>query len=268
MKKWTIFVCVLSLLLSMAGCGAEDAEDNEITVDKMLLCYYHECCEVNTTGMEITDRGVEIGLKIENLYNRELRVKSRALSVNGYMLPNSGLDAIVSVGETARDVLYLSAADLAKAGIDTVAEISFGLDFYDADMGVILEQSAMMNLHTTAPMDYVQPMYDAGEVILAENDLRVVYKGLRTDEIWDGELVFHFDNGLHKDVTFYVENIAVNGIAMDKPLHQKLSAFTKCVDGVPLEEPGDVEIIEFTLRAVDNYGKELASTEMITLNVK
>ena len=266
MKKWMIFVAVLSLLLSLTGCGAEKADDGEITLGKMLLCYRYESYDVYITGMETTDRGVEIGMKIENLSGYDYWVLPNGLAVNGYMMPNSGMNTEVPAGETVQDVLLLKASDLEKAGIDTVAEIAFSLEFFNTFSGVQFYESSRMRLHTSAPMDYVQPVHDAGEEILNENDLRVVCKGLRSDEIWDGELVFHFDNGCYKDVTFHVENITVNGVAQEQTLQRKISAFTKCVDGVALENIDDAETVEFTLRAVDNYGKELAHTETISLN--
>ena len=268
MKKWMLFIAILSLLLSIAGCGAQEADEKEINVDKMLLCYYHECGEVYTTGMQNTDLGVEFGLKIENLADCDLRVTSSDLSVNGFMLPTSGLNVEVERGKIVRAAMILSERDLTEAGVTTVAELSFRLNFYASKTGELLDRTGVMILHTSAPMDYVQPVFDGGEEIVCENGLRVVCKGLRNDRIWDGDLVFHFENDLYKDVTFFVEDITVNGTVLEEGLHTQMNAFTKCVLSMDLEDADDVETIEYTIRAVDSYGKVLVSTETITMHAE
>lgn len=257
-----VFILVLSVLLALTGCGLKPADD-EVTIGHFLIFYNYNGYEAWVNGMQTTHQGVEVGMEIMNHTNLDAMVKSAGLSVNGYMLPTSGLEeVVVAPGETRQCVLVLTKEDLAEAHIDTVAEISLHLNFHDIYTGGLRYKSKQMNLRTSAADDYTQPVYDGGSVVLSENGLRVVCKELRSN----GDLMFHFQNDLSKNMTFCVENITVNGVAVDESLVAVTRSLTKCIDGISLGEISCPATVEFTVRVEDDYGLKTAKSEMISLN--
>ena len=270
-----VLIVVMSLLFALSGCSnQEKPENNEPSLSEVLLWYLSDGYTVTVTGMETMERGVAIGFEIDNQSDRDIRVLTGELSVNGYMLPTSILYTEVDSGETVKDTMVLTASDLAEAGIETVRKLEFNLNIFDKNTSAVICKSDLFCLKTTDSADDIQPVDDSGDVILDANDMRVVCKGLRDDGPWNGDLVFYFENDLNKSVTVYIENVSVNGIAVDESMHVALRAFTKCMDGLDLlklkdldiTETGEIRNIAFTLRVMDHDAKELANSGVISLD--
>lgn len=277
-KKWMtamVLVVVFSLLFTLSGCSMlENHEQTENPLREVMLLYLADGYTVTATGMKTMDHGVAIGFEIDNQSDRDIRVITSELSVNGYMLPTSILYSEVDAGQTVKDTLVLTASDLAEAGIEAVVNIEFYLNLIDKNTGTVIYDDNLFCLEPTASADYVQPVDDSGDVIFDAKDMRVVSKGLRDDGPWNGDLVLYFENNLYRSVTVCIENISVNGIPVDKNMQVSLRAYTKCMDGLDvlaMEDLGITEIseisnMEFTLRVLDRYGREIVNNGVISLN--
>ena len=277
-KKWMtamVLVVVLSLLFTLSGCSMlENREKTENPLREVMLLYLADGYTVTATGMETMDHGIAIGFEIDNQSDRDIRVITSELSVNGYMLPTSILYSEVDAGQTVEDTLILTASDLAEAGIEAVVNIEFYLNLLDKNTGTVIYDDNLFCLEPTVSADYVQPVDDSGDVIFDAKDMRVVSKGLRDDGPWNGDLVFYFENNLYRSVTVCIENISVNGIPVDKNMQVSMRAYTKCMDGLDvlamkdlgIAEISEISNMEFTLRVLDRYGREIANNGVISLN--
>ncbi len=228
---------------------------------------------VMATGLEDSLFGPAISISVVNDSGQNVSITSQQLSVNGYMLPASGLYCEVAAGKKALETLTLLSSELDQAGITTIAEVAFQLTISDAETYDPIAESGLMTLYTSAG-SFTQAAPADGQPVYENGGIRVVCLGLKKDAVWDGTLVFHLENNSGRPVTIYAEHVSVNGYMADVSLWTDLRPGTKAVDGMylmDLEElnldgPESIEAIEFSLRIVDRDSwDEIDSAGPITL---
>ena len=245
----------------------------DITIDETEI---YNANGIVITATEISESwlGTEITINITNDSTQNIIVSSRDLSVNGYMMPLSGLYCDVAAGKKAVESLTLSYSELAQAGIETIADIEFALNIYNSDTYVDIDNTSLIKLSTSAAPGFVQPIDDSGDVLYDANGIRVICKGLKNDTLWEGALVFYIENNSGSYVSVYSENVSVNGYMVDDAMWADLRSQTRCIDSmyllsfenIGLEGIDDVENIEFSLNIVDEYWNLIATTDIISLD--
>lgn len=229
---------------------------------------------VTATAFKDSLFGPEIAVTITNNSKQNVTVSSHALSVNGYMLSGSGLYSDIAAGKSALETMTLLGSELSEAGIETVADIEFTLNIFNSDTYDDIDNSGLIKLSTSAAEGFTQPIDDSGDVIYDANGVRVICKGLKDNLIWDGCIVFYFENNSDKHISVYGENVSVNGFMVDELLWSDLRAGTRSIEGmylltldeIGLESVDAVENIEFTLKIIDDDWDEIDTTDVITLN--
>ena len=300
-----IVAMIASLILCLCGCGevqppssvqgdSSVQDDSDVTVDDVVAD--DETSETEATEAEVTIEetqlynangivvtatkiensmwGTEISVAVSNESAKNICVTTNDLSVNGYMLSSSGLYAEAAAGKKAYESITLMSSELDEAGIETVAEVEFCLNIYDSETFDDIDNTDLIKLSTSAAENFNQPIDDSGDIIYDANGVRVICKGLRDDVIWDGCVVFYFENNNDGYVSIYSENVSVNDVMVDESLWVDLRANTRSVDAMylwTLEDVGvtsisDVENIEFNLRIVDEDWDDIAVSDVISLN--
>lgn len=274
-------VLVLVSLLA-AGCSGDALKQSTgmtavsgktVTISETVL-YEAEGVKITATGLEAGLVGPEIKLTIENSSEKNVLVTTDKLSANGYMMPLAGLYAEVAAGKNANESITLYTSDLEQSGVETLAKLEFYLKLQNPENYEVMATSELITL-PTSEAGHTQAVDDSGDVIYAENGIKVVCKGLKQDAIWDGTVVFYMENSCGQPISVYAENVSVNGYMQDVSLWSDMRDGTRIVDGMNLLDLSDlqlssideVEQIELSLRIVnaDNWN-EITTTEPITLS--
>lgn len=247
--------------------------NEEVTLSEAVI-YDENGITVTVKGLSEGFMGTEVKLEVSSTSDKNLIVSTDVLSVNGYMMPLSSLYCQVAAGKKANSEITLMTSELEQSGITTISKIEFRLSIIDSDTFQTVATSDLITL-TTSAADYVQSVDDSGEELYNAENIRVVCKGLKSDLIWDGTLVFFMDNGTAEDVYIYAENVSVNGYMVTATMWSTLRSGTKLIDGmllldleeVELESVDDITNIEFNLRIVSTKTlQEIATTDVISLN--
>lgn len=255
-----------------SGNSTEAPADVEITLAETVL-YDADGIKITATGFEDGFMGPEVKLLLENESGKNILVTADAVSVNGYMMPLTGLYAEVATGKKANESITFMSSELEQSGIETVAEIQFYLLIQDPETWETKVKTELLTL-TTSAAPYEQPVDDSGDVLYEADGIKVVCKGLKQDIIWDGTVVFYLENNTGKAISIYAENVSVNGFMQDVGLWSDLRAGTKLIDGMSMIDLSDIEVedinqienIEFNLRVVDaETWNEIVTTDAMTL---
>ena len=305
MKKLIVGVLVTLMLMLSFGCSSEeikapsavtpDTQDTpaeqpaestpdpepepepeapELTIEETEL-YNANSIVVTATKIEVDDWGdTVLSVTVKNGTSKNIVVTTEELSVNGYMMEVSDLYCAVAAGKNAKEDITFYGSELAEAGIETVADVEFKLRAFDGDTYVDIDITDLMKISTSAAEGFEQPVDDSGEEIYNANDVRVVCKGLKSDIIWDGAVVFFFENNSGRSVSVYAENVSVNDYMADVSLWCDLRPGTRAVDGMymyslsdlDIETIDDIEKIELAIRVVDeNTWDDIDTSDPIVL---
>lgn len=228
---WAIFaVCVL-----LAGCQTEEAPEATDSVTTIQQTVLYEENGIRITAVELTEGvlGPKVVTQIANTTEKDITVTIGEVSANRYMLPLSGLRCNVAAGETVTDGINLLTEDLEQAGIELLAILEFRVHLTEAATGAAIADSEVLRL-TTSRWIYFQPTDDEGEILFKDEKIRIISKGLKEDNAWDGTLVFFMENKSKKDIYIFAENLEVNGEKVEAGLWSTLRSGTNLVDGMAL----------------------------------
>lgn len=201
----------------------------------------------NRDGISVVARPMEnalgnqcaIPVTIKNESEERAIVGTAQLSVNGYMMDESGLSTGIQPGETWDDYIYLYQDELDLAGIGTVADVEFRLEILNGEYERT-HLSEVISIQTDAAEGYTESVDDSGMVLCELNGLRVVYQGYRLDEgTGYGYLMFYIENNTDRYVEVAGQELLVNGVAMDGLLRDELRAGTRAVSGLEIYGAAD-----------------------------
>lgn len=234
-----------------------EAEKIAVTLEETEI-YNANNIVVTATKIEEVWGDIEVAITVKNGSSQNILVTTEMLSVNGYMV-ESGMYCEVAAGKNAMDAISLYYSDLSEAGIETIADIEFYLSISDSDTYNDIDRTDLIKLSTSVAEGFIQPVDDSGEEIYNVSDVRVVCKGLKSDVIWDGAIVFFFENNTSKTVSVYAENVSVNDFMAEVSLWVDLRPGTKAVDGMymySLSDLGidaveDIEKVELAIRVIN-----------------
>lgn len=188
---------------------------------------------VTVTGFDMDETfGPEISVLIENNSDKGITVQPRNSSVNGYMI-DLQMSCDVAPGKKANDSLDIFQSELDACGIDTISEIDFSLHFIETDSFETLFDSDMINLQTSAYGTFEQTYDDSGDLLYEGDGIRIVLKGLVTDDsIFGPEVFFYIENNSESGITVQVRDTSVNGFMVDPSFSADVAPSKKCVDSL------------------------------------
>lgn len=296
-----IMVVIVAVGALLVGCGS-----TETTIDKEIVEKVEESDEVteeeaeevaeesvletvtieetvllDESGIKITAIGLEDGwfgtdlkLLIENNGDKNVTVQARNSSVNGFMVDTMMSEDVVA-GKKANTTLTFSTGGLKEANIATVANMEFAFHIFETDSWNTYLDSAMIVLETSAADGYEQTVDDSGTVFYDTDGIKIVGKGLSTDDsIFGPGLIVYIENNTEKNITVQVRDTSVNGFMVDPSMSQDVVSGKKAISAVTffssdLEENGIEDITEietsFHIFDMDSWDG-IADTEAIVIN--
>ena len=251
-------------------------ESDEIAIEEQEI-YNDNGIVITATGLVLDGfMGPELTLLIENNSDKNITVQTRNSSVNGYMM-DLQMSCDVVAGKKANDEMSIMESQLEQCGIDSIADIEFNFHFFDTDTYENDFDSDMITLKTTIADNFVQEYDDSGDVLYENNGLKIVSKGLVTDDsIFGPEYVMYFHNTSDRAICVQARDTSVNGFMVDPSMSADILPGKHAVDEMTfmssqLEENKieTIEEIETSFHIFDAESwDDIEDTEPITISFK
>ncbi|MBH1941932.1 hypothetical protein I5677_13600 [Mobilitalea sibirica] len=257
--------------------GVEDLAEQEdntnievgIEIEEQVI-FDQEGFKITALNIEDTFLGPEIRLLIENSSDTNITVQAKETSINDLMI-EPAFSSNVAAGKKAKEGITFLSDDLKINEIETIANIEFILDIFNTETWDTIIESDPIIIHTSESETYVQEYDDTGEVIYEGNDIKIVEKGLMTDDFFGPVIKLYIENNSNTGVTVQARDVSVNGFMVEPAFSADVSPGKKANEGITffdLEENQIDEITqaEFTLEIFDTITWDtIATTDTIQL---
>lgn len=209
-----------------------EAPSDEVTLEEKEI-YNQDNIIVTATGLKMDGFwGPEITLLVENNSDKNLTIQPRNSSVNGYMI-DLQMSCDVAAGKKANDGMVISNSDLEKCGIDTIADIEFSLHIFESDSWESYVDTEPIKLTTSVGAGYQQVYDDSGEVLYDNNGIKIISKGLLTDDsIFGPQFITYIENNSDKGITVQVRDTSVNGFMIDSSMSAEVASGKKQISAM------------------------------------
>ncbi len=237
---------------------AEKAEETEETEETPLptieeqVLYDGNDIKLTATGLEKSGEDTELTVLIENYSDRHISIQGWKCSVNGYMLDTS-LITDLAAGEKATKGLTFETSGLKECGIENIATIEFYLLIYDYETldPIVIDEA--IKIDTSIADGYVQKYDDSGEVLVESNGVKIISKGMATDDpLWGPGVNFYIESNYDNAIAVTAVDISVNGVAVDGEMYLYFVSGKRGIAtlrfGSSLEENGITKIDDVKLK--------------------
>jgi hypothetical protein len=205
------------------------------------VLYNNHGIKLTVTGYESESYiGPELAIQIENTSDRNVLVMSERLSVNGFMMEDALLTALVSADSVVDESIMFSRETFAQRGIKEIGKLEFHIEIFDTDTYDDIDKSDLLTL--TLSEDYVVEVDYTGQELYNDNDIRIIYKGLDMDTSMNGLVYFLVENNSGKDISIWGRDVTINGIMDEDSFWIHARENTLAVGTLYLWEIGDYEI--------------------------
>lgn len=258
------------------GAKSGDTNDGataaEVTVSDMVI-YDKNNIKITINGLEDSWSGTKLKMNIENNSDRTITIQSRDANVNGYMVMTY-MSADIAPGKKANDGMTLSTTGLKESGIEEIATIEFKLKIFDAETWDDIDMSDTITVKTSIADTYVQKDDDSGNVIVDYEGIRIIEKGLSSDDsIWGPGVILYIENNSDKDITVQVRDTSINGYMVSSIISEEvlvgkksitnLQFFQKDMEENGIDKINDVEFY-FHIFEWDTFD-DIYDSDVITL---
>lgn len=199
--------------------------------------------------------------------------QSRNASINGYMV-DTFMSVDVVNGKKANDTLTFSDSSLEQCGIKEIADIEFSLHIFDSEDWLNYTDTDAIQLKTSLADSFIYTFDDSGDVVFANDGIKIVVKGLSEDGWLGPGIVVYIQNESDKQITVQTRDVSVNGFMAQTVFSADVSSGKHCVDtitflGSDLEDNdiSSIENVELSFHIFDsnNWGTAV-DTDMITID--
>lgn len=253
--------------------NSADTSDNAVTVEQTVLVDQDNVV-ITATGMDESVFGPELKLLIENNSDTNLTFQVRNASVNGYMA-DTMMSEDVAAGKKSNTEITFTTSGLKECGIDTFANMEFSFHIFTTDGWDDYLDTDAITVETSAAATYTQTIDDSGEVFYDSDGIKIVGKGLSSDDsIFGPGLIIYIENNSDTDRTVQVRDTSVNGFMIDTAMSQDVVAGKKAITAVTflsssLEENSitDITSVETSFHIFDteDWSNEI-DTDPITID--
>ncbi len=273
-RKFLAICFVLSLTAAtvFSGCGSSSGSDSSkdistvsgsdgntedskeaVTVAEQVL-YDANNVKITATGLSEDDSwfGTSLTLLIENNSDQSLTIQARDANVNGYMV-NTSMSANVAAGMKANDSLIFETSGLEECGIEQIATMEFSFTMLNSDTFETVFDSDMITVNTSIAEGYTQTYDDSGNVLLDANGIKIVGKGLSTDDsFWGPGVILYIENNSDQNITVQTRDTSVNGFMVTSTISESVLVGKKAITAVQfydtdLESNGITDITNVNL---------------------
>lgn len=266
-------VSAINSTSSTSTDNSADTSDNAVTVEQTVLVDQDNVV-ITATGMDESVFGPELKLLIENNSDTNLTFQVRNASVNGYMA-DTMMSEDVAAGKKSNTKITFTTSGLKECGIDTFANVEFSFHIFTTDGWDDYLDTDAITVETSAAATYTQTIDDSGEVFYDSDGIKIVGKGLPSDDsIFGPGLIIYIENNSDTDRTVQVRDTSVNGFMIDTVMSQDVVAGKKAITAVTflsssLEENSitDITFVETSFHIFDteDWSNEI-DTDPITIN--
>lgn len=186
--------------------NSADTSDNAVTVEQTVLVDQDNVV-ITATGMDESVFGPELKLLIENNSDTNLTFQVRNASVNGYMA-DTMMSEDVAAGKKSNTEITFTTSGLKECGIDTFANMEFSFHIFTTDGWDDYLDTDAITVETSAAATYTQTIDDSGEVFYDSDGIKIVGKGLSSDDsIFGPGLIIYIENNSDTDRTVQVSAV-------------------------------------------------------------
>ncbi len=213
----------------------------KVTISEQVL-YEEGGLKITATSLDMEEfLGPELSVLIENNTEKDLTVQTRDVSINDLMIePTFSSD--VAAGKKANDAIAFFTEDLERNAIDKIAKIELRLNIFTSDDFETVAETDPIVINTSAKDTYVQTFDDSGDVVYEKDGIRIIDKGLATDEFFGPEIRLYIENNTAKAITVQVQNVSVNGFMVEPIFSSDISPGKKINDGIMFVDLEENEI--------------------------
>lgn len=233
---------------------------------------------VTANGFEPAEAGAAgpvIPVTIENDTKTNITVQVKSLSVNGYM-QDCIMNTSVPAGELLDSEIILITDSLNRCGIEEVAAADIALRIFDDAAWKTVYDSDPVTFTVKGMENYVQSRNDAGEVLLDENRIKIVSRGLNeTEGLFGPQVMLYIENNTEQNITVQAHDALVNQVAVDPMLSTEIMAGKKTVFplsfmGAQLAENNieTMDSLEIKFHVFDRSQNTIVDTDSIAVKLK
>lgn len=199
-------VSATSSTSSTSTDNSADTSDNAVTVEQTVLVDQDNVV-ITATGMDESVFGPELKLLIENNSDTNLTFQVRNASVNGYMA-DTMMSEDVAAGKKSNTEITFTTSGLKECGIDTFANMEFSFHIFTTDGWDDYLDTDAITVETSAAATYTQTIDDSGEVFYDSDGIKIVGKGLSSDDsIFGPGIIIYIENNSDTDRTVQVRDM-------------------------------------------------------------
>lgn len=224
-------ITTVSSAESAGSASSGSSASADVTVAETVLVD-ESGVKITATGLDMdTFMGPELKVLIENNTDKNLTFQARSASVNGYMIDPS-ISADVAAGKKSNSGISFSSSDLARSGIETIADMEFSFHIFDTESWDAYLDTALISVPTSAAAGYTYTYDDSGEVLYDADGIRITAKGLSDDNILGTDLLICIHNGTDKSITVQARDTSVNGYMLSPTLSEEVTSGKYSVTGM------------------------------------
>ncbi len=237
-----------------SGTGTDGSSSKDaVTVAEQVL-YDANNVKITATGLSEDDSwlGTSLTLLIENNSDQSLTIQARDANVNGYMVDTS-MSANVAAGMKANDSLVFQTSGLEECGIEQIASMEFSFTMLNSDTFETVFDSDVITVNTSIAEGYTQTYDDSGTVLLDANGIKIVGKGLSTDDsFWGPGVILYIENNSDQNITVQTRDTSINGFMVTSTISESVLVGKKAITAVQfydsdLESNGITDITSVNL---------------------
>ena len=239
-KKTISFFCALSLMLTLAACSSQSAEEStptsqasepatQPTVETVPTATEHvfteisivdnDACTFRITGIqEDAMFGYTLKVYLENKTDKDLMFSLSDTSVNGFMC-DPVFAATVAAGMKANESITFLKADFTANQIVDVTDITFTLRIYDSNDWladpVVEDTFTVYPQGEDAVVPYIRESNDSDIVLFDNENCTMIVTGFDPDNLFGFKMNVYLENKTDKTLMFSAGDVSVNGFMCD-----------------------------------------------------
>lgn len=192
--------------------------------------------------------GPSLELLIENNREEDIMVQVRGTTVNDVVV-NTIFSVNVSAGKEASKDITLMQSSLDKAGIELVKDIELRFVISDGDNWATILATDPIKISTSVDPSFKQEYDDSGQLILDQDGIRIIVRGIdNEDTLWGASVELFIENNQDQGIRVQAKDVSINGFAIDSLLSSEIPAGKKAYAEISFAEADlkehDIKTIE------------------------
>ncbi|MGB4388270.1 MAG: hypothetical protein GX461_00680 [Clostridiales bacterium] len=192
--------------------------------------------------------GPSLELLIENNREEDIMVQVRGTTVNDVVV-NTIFSVNVSAGKEASKDITLMQSSLDKAGIELVKDIELRFIISDGGNWATILATDPIKISTSVDPSFKQEYDDSGQLILDQDGIRIIVRGIdNEDTLWGASVELFIENNQDQGIRVQAKDVSVNGFAIDSLLSSEIPASKKAYAEISFAEADlkehDIKTIE------------------------